>query len=241
MKKIVLFTVLCVGGINGMELEQPSRWNYLPVEIRNQIVEYDGYFRFLPNDIKVNIISLLGTSTSNNLNDVIKDLKLKSLINKQWYATVNDQKAFTALVHVLADKFNTATFDIAQKFNTDASQKYLTLGTAIANAIRKKDIAQVAELIDQGADVNFMENPHRYQFGVKYRGNTLLLTAVMYQNSVDMVKLLLDAGANPNLGAHVFEAYFNIYKKPQHPKVPFADEIPKIRMLLDEARKKITK
>ena len=231
MKKhnaVVLFILLCAGALNGMESEQ-------------------GRFKGLgglPPEVQVMIIQTLHNTYDDNLNaeenlkNIIKDIKATSLVDKELHKIINDmygnQPGFTALAHMLAKKLNISTFRVAQAFNTDASQEYLALGTALANAIRENNSAQVAELISQGADVNFMEKPANLSFlSLKYRGNTLLITAILYKNSADMIKLLLDAGANPNLEGHLFEALFNKFKKTK-----YSEEVAKIRILLDDARRK---
>jgi len=232
MKKIaLLFTILCAGALNGMENPEQGH--------------YKGLGGLSP-EMQVMIIQTLNNtydytlSSKENLKNIINAIKATSLVDKELNETVNDiygnQKGFTALVHVLAKKFNTSTYNVAKEFKTKASQEYLDLGTQLANAIREKDNAKVAELISQDADVNFIENPYRWIMGGKYRGNTILLTAVMYKHLVGSIQLLLDAGANPNLEERALESLFKMFEKSPH-----SEEVSKIRTLLEEARKKITK
>ncbi len=228
MKKIaLLFTILCAGMLNGMEPEQGR---------------FKGWGDLLP-EMKVMVIQTLNTtyddqlSSQENLKNIIAAIKATRLVdtesNKIITTMYGDQSGFMTLAHILAKELNTSTYNVAKEFKTNASQKYLDLGTQLANAIRGKDNAKVAELIIKGADVNFMENPVNMPLHIKYRGNTLLITAIMYQNSAEVIKLLLDKGANPNLENHIFEPLLNKFKKSK-----YSEDASKIRTLLEEARKK---
>src|SRR6476660_2972139 len=104
MKKIVLlFTILCVGALNGME--QPQKGHY-------------GGLAELSPEIQVMIIQSLNTYDKNltpeeNLTNIVNAIKAMSETNKQLHAVVNDMygnlKGFTALVVILAEQFPNMT------------------------------------------------------------------------------------------------------------------------------------
>ncbi len=85
---------------------------------------------------------------------------------------------------MLADKFNTSTEDVASKFSTSVSSEYSKLANNLIDAIYKKDSNQVAQLIKEGADVNFIDD----------RLDTPLKWALNHTNK-DVLKILLHAGA----------------------------------------------
>ncbi len=179
MKKILLFTILCAGQLYGM--------GELKIEVQKDSEA------LLP-ELKKEIISklLVTLATSDNLNDIIKALEISGLR----YDDIND---FTNLLHLLADRFKSATTTIAEEVKTLATneslklvaQKYLSLANAIQMAIIfGGDAAKVAEVIKQGADVN-----------ASYRNGhdaSLLIIAIENRTDAAIIKLLLDAGANPH-------------------------------------------
>ena len=146
MKKIALLftlTLLGAGALNGMEPEHgKSHWH--------------RYGRS-PADVKGLILMYL--HKSDNLDDIIYDIKKASLINKDLNTIVNklygNQKGFTALMHILANKFDKTTETIAEKFNTPVAKHYLDLGEQLNFAIGSADFDTAMQLIKQGADVNY--------------------------------------------------------------------------------------
>ncbi len=116
MKKLtVLFTLLCTASaLNGMK---PERGRYVGMGD-------------LPPEVQAIIVSYL--HTYDNLNDIVKAIKATSETNRQLKEIVNeeygDPKKFKALVHVLANKFNTATKNIAEQLGTAFHHKTLYAG-----------------------------------------------------------------------------------------------------------------
>lgn len=153
----------------------------------------------LPPEVQVLIIQAL--NSYKNLDDVIKAIKAMSLTNKQLNTVLNDiyslenQKRFIKLIHVLAKKFNTTTESIAIELATPAAKKYFELGSALMNEILIEALVtgpncvinKITTLIQQGADVNYTTSENL----------TPLKLAVtrLYPN---IVKLLLNVGAEPN-------------------------------------------
>jgi len=183
MTKIaLLFTLLCAGALNGME--NPEHDHHIGLEK-------------LSPEIQVMIIQDLNTydpnlSDKENLITVIKAINAISRTNQQLNAVVNNvydnQKKFTALVHMLADKSNKNRHSIAYTFKIPASKEYIRLARELFDAITNGNIDKVTQLITQGADVNY-----------NTRAATPLLFTIMGENkNAKMVKLLLDSGANPN-------------------------------------------
>lgn len=67
------------------------------------------------------------------------------------------------------------------------------LSWQLLEATEFADIERMTLLINEGADVNFFEE----KYGQPYRGGSVLFWAIA-SKSVEAVKLLLDAGADPN-------------------------------------------
>jgi ankyrin repeat protein len=73
----------------------------------------------------------------------------------------------------------------------------------LVQAVCKNNTAKVSELLNSGADVN----------GTNKYGMTPLVTAVSYR-SYESAKVLLESGADPNLGVHGYVDYG--YKLPTY-------------------------
>lgn len=138
MKKIVLITFLSVGAFNGMELERTGMED-LPSEVKRLILMY--------------------VYESDNLEDVIYNVKKASVINTELYNIINEIKGFTALVHMLADKFGMTTVEVAKEFNMPIAEKYLKLGYELFDAAESsyKSKYRMGRLIAEGADINFSD------------------------------------------------------------------------------------
>src|SRR5690242_15449786 len=100
MKKIakiaLLFTIACVGQLYGME--KPSYGSLLP-ELKQEIIN-------------------TALATSKNVDEAISMLKKLSALHGVEFDKLFNLKDFTKLVHVLADKFNISTSQVAQKIDT---------------------------------------------------------------------------------------------------------------------------
>ena len=170
MKKIaLLLTIVCAGRLYGMEAENIGS---LPKELHDQLIQ-------------------MAFTTSNNPAETIKAIQFASAVHGVQYDNLKD---FTRLVHLLADKFDTRTDIIANEFRTPAAKTYSTLGYSLIKALGDNTPvghAKVADLIQQGADVNFIS------------GDMPLYKAMRNLN-VEGVKLLLNAGANPTFAKNWF-------------------------------------
>jgi ankyrin repeat protein len=177
MKKLFLISaVLSVGFLNGMSVVGQNRPNVLLPEINEQIIN------------KLIMVS----ATSNDLKTIVKTIEMTGL---RYDNLVN----FTKLVHALENKLNLATTVIAEEIQKLAIQESLKAAAqqyvGLANDLQKKvlfggDGAHITELIKQGADVNAS-----YQNG---HNVSLLALAIEHRSDMNVLKVLLDAGANPN-------------------------------------------
>ncbi len=183
MKKLILlFTILCIGQLYGMEAQHISE---LPGELQKIIIKK-------------------ALAQSNNLDKTINMIgKLSTLYGIQY-----NIKDFTQLVHILADKFNTSTEHIAQEFNTPIAQKYLDLGRKLYNlkVIRYSPlfVNRVTQLMKDGADINFNTiSGHSQEAyidnGVVKLGDTIdsLLKEAIFQLDVEKIKFLFELKAKP--------------------------------------------
>lgn len=179
MKKLaLLFTLLCASMLNGME--QPECSRYADLEMGN-----------LSPEVKAIIVSYL--HTYNKLDAIIDAIKTKSmpstLLTQIITSTEYDnQKKFTALVHMLANKFNVSTATIAHKFATPASMLYVHLGDTLLIAVSQNNLNKIAELFNQHADFNYNTGPEQ---------TTPLLKAALANNQ-ELIQFLIRLRANPN-------------------------------------------
>jgi hypothetical protein len=215
MKKLtLLFALLCTASaLNSMEVQNISD---------------------LPEDIHTHIIKI-ALAPSNDLNEAIKTIKAVMTLRG---ANYDNPEYFTKLVHALANKFGTTTAGVADAINKywfiDTPQEYMDAGHALISAATLGDIDAAKEAIIQwGADVNFTTSGDAGP-------NTALYFAIDKRSpektKLEMVKLLLDAGANPNPQSKhpyfktIFE-YLNDQDMPSELKT-------QIKNLLEDAMKK---
>lgn len=177
MKKIALLSVIfCAGALNGMESERA--WDK---EVQRLIFEHK------------------------NLASVVKVIKDASSINKELNKVVSDgmyanQRAFTQLVHMLADRFVLqakshilTTDEVASMLSTPAAKVYLELGNSLLQVIgNNNDPVAVAQLVKRGADINFSQKEDQF--------TVITPLSVAIEGSKDgIVKLLLTSGVKPRM------------------------------------------
>ncbi len=193
MKKIILLlTMLCVSQLYGME--QPKK------ELSLLEAENIGG---LPKELQ-DRIAQTAIASSNNLDEAITMIKkLSASFGVRYDKLFNNLDDFTQLVHKLANKFKISTIEVSKPFRTPISQKYDVLtfrakermndwnASWVSGSIEdKKDklYASLNQLIKEGLDVN-----------MTYANNYSLLADITSQTkSPTLVKLLLNAGANPH-------------------------------------------
>jgi len=146
MKKLLLLsTLVCAGQMYGMESQEPM-----------------GTFAQLPKELLHQEIIKQAIESSNTLEEAIKAVKMARALSGVQY---DNLKNFTKLVHLLADKFDTTTHEVANEFNTLLAKNYIQLGEQLLqlnnqfnqpNILDKDNIRnKIDQLINDGADVNF--------------------------------------------------------------------------------------
>lgn len=155
-------------------------------------------FSELPIEVKAVLVSILSKGYD-NVDDAIKAIQAVSRTNKELNKLVNEQygklsdqdlEIFTKIVHILADKFKQSTESISQYFKTPIAEKYRRLGEQLISAVRFGNREQIAQLIKQNADINF-------SIVIKNVSFSPLFMAILLE-SVELVKLLIDVGADVN-------------------------------------------
>ena len=182
MKKMILLSALvCAGQMYGMEPEKP------------QSVEFGEEWKTLPNDVKPLILMAL-TQSGNDLDEAIKSIVKASRTTKalNQMINLNDLQGFTKIVHTLANKFNVSTQKVAVQFSTPTSKEYNRL-LREAHWYAREPVGEpitnnINQLIKEGLDVNAIYSD----------GKSLLQRAITDHRSLDLINLLLNAGANPH-------------------------------------------
>ena len=133
MKKLILMcAMICASQLYGMEKEKPSQrqsrlqrmYNYLFGTEESQQPQL-GDWNSLPQEVQILIIQAL--NTGQDLDQTIDAIKAMSITNKALNQMINEMyelKGFTVLVHMLANKFNISTDEVAHKFNTKVAMEY---------------------------------------------------------------------------------------------------------------------
>lgn len=164
----------------------------------SRLIELRGEWKMLPNDVKVLILMALAQS-GDELEESVHNIKKVSLVNRDLNKMLNDLKEFTKIVHIIADKFdNLTSHEVADEFDTSIAKQYIEINESLVLAILSGSPSpeKVIKLLNQGADVNFCTG----FLGIGYGGYGALntpLTFAVRAFSPELVKLLLDAGANP--------------------------------------------
>lgn len=177
MKKIaLLFMIVCAGALNGMEPMKAERISDLPEDVHNEIIKK-------------------ALASGDTLSEVMQTVNVASALRGMRY---NNLKDFTKLVHILAaNTFDTQTDMVAWHLKnfapdmTEIANQYITLTHNLTDAIETRNINAADLSIQQGADVN-------YSFFCEEYGYTIALISAVRNKDKAMVKLLLDAGANPH-------------------------------------------
>lgn len=179
-KMILLWMFLCVGGLNGMEKENPEfkpeiksdlgAFEQLPRELRKEIAQIalvrsatvDEAIKAIQNialiygNTKLDSIAAMNVLISTLPNDLNQAIQAAKKLQG------NNLKDFTSLAHILADKFNVTTEEVAQKFGTPLAEKYKKKGHVLLQNLGKWTTYEkgstedhINNLIQKGADVNF--------------------------------------------------------------------------------------
>jgi hypothetical protein len=201
MKKLsLLFTLMLVGSGSLKGMQEQSEQIHLP-KLPEEVIHTHI---FTKNNIKSfidNIVEQSGDNLDLFINNLIEKPDL-FFVNKQLYNMImNDLTGFTILVHMLADKFDVPTQMVADQFNTPIAKQYVQLASKLIEAIRRyhyntTGLEEIAQLIEKGADINYST------FRVLHRHNEIETLTPLYYGTIygklELMKFLLDAGANPN-------------------------------------------
>jgi hypothetical protein len=195
MKKIVLlFTIVCASQLYGMD---PTS-SFTKVSEDRSLYELQRTgpqnISDLPKDVHNEIIKT-ALATSPDLLRTIEAINVASALRGVRYDNLKD---FTRLVHILSNKFNALDASMIDWFLgyhmpgvALTADEYATLAHDLIDAIEKGQVDTAASLIEQGADVN-------YSFFSEDYGYTSALIIAVRKNDTEIVKLLLNAGANPH-------------------------------------------
>jgi len=197
-KLILLCTMICASELYGMEPQTMGAFASLPEELHKEIVN--------------------ALVKSNDLGQVIEAIQLASTLRGLRYDKLQD---FTKLVHVLAKKFNTGTREIASEFETPIAKTYLDLIKKLFDAFNDMDNDAVANVIKDGADINFTTNTTKLN-GVPMR-LTKVTTPILqcaikqaldnfgvvlsWNEDIALIKLLIDSGAKQE-SAEYYARYY---------------------------------
>jgi hypothetical protein len=176
MKKVaLLFTILCVSILNGME----NHRNHNGSHLENLSVEAQAALNAAFKTGKLDTV----INTIKEISDIDNELYNNVLFNMIY--VIRYLKEFTTLVHILAKEFKMDPYKIAEKFKTPTAKRYVELYKQLEKQIlNKQNITETKKLIAEGADVT--ANP------------MLLFLALLAENpTTTMIKLLLENGANP--------------------------------------------
>jgi len=170
---LLLGALVCAGQIYGMEPQEPM-----------------GAFAQLPKELHQEIIRK-AIESSDTLEEFVKAVNVACALQGVCYDNLKD---FTKLMHMLADKFDTTTHEVAGNFHTSLAEKYIQLGEQLLiiddESSQLDTFDKVTQLINDGADVNFtMRNNMAID-------STPLFVAIQLIN-VDVVKLLMQSGVIP--------------------------------------------
>ena len=193
MKKIALLCALvCAGQLYGME-------SYFAEASKDRLgKEAVGIYtssEMLP-EIKQQIISA-ALASSDSVDEAIDAIKKFSVLHRVPFDILfNDLKTFTKVVNLLKEKFfsKLTLLAIAYKLNPAIAEKYDELNAQLLESIYNGNpIEDIIELLNQGADVNTYAHERFHEMWVE--GTPLRVAAE--KSRVDVVKLLLNSGANP--------------------------------------------
>lgn len=193
MTKIVLFAILSVAALNGMDPTSLS-------ELRRTGLKksHPGHYGLGLGSVPLEIQSILDNCKDGEIEDAILSIRIRCLGDQELENMVNDSHEFTKLVHVVADKFKVSTYAAAKTFKTPIAGEYVTLGDALIRFTEQNNCTALIALIVQGADVNYTKDiNHLIEPTGQYA--TLLIMAVKAQVDTGIIELLLDNGADVSL------------------------------------------
>ncbi len=147
-------------------------------------IEQQNYMTPLLAEIKEQVI--LHLKKSDSVVGAIKNFHSIACVDKESVQFINHPQVMRQIIRTLAQEFKQSTEEIAKRFNTLAARNYSWFSHILFNVSTAQE---VQPLVDQGADVNF--------FNIFYQ--TPLMSAMLKNRSVEVVKQLISAGAQVNV------------------------------------------
>ncbi|HRN77786.1 MAG TPA: ankyrin repeat domain-containing protein [Candidatus Dependentiae bacterium] len=150
----------------------------------------------LPLEIKTIIITHI--TQTNSLDEAINNLKNVPLVNKEFNGLMKNPIVTRYVIQSLAQKFSISRIAFLSNdnlskigLNKEAVEKYFADGSALTEAIYDKDYQRVYSLLRQGVDSNYITD-----MLIEQPRSALMIAA--YTGNADVVRVLLEHGANPN-------------------------------------------
>ncbi len=186
MKKIiVLFTILCAGQLYAMK--RPSKESTL-LETEN--------IGGLPKELQ-DKITQTAIASSDNLDEAITTIKkLSTALGVSYDKLFSNLDDFTRVALTLADRFSIYPFApitpyaVAQKLNTPIAERYMAGYSLLRDAVRWSND-------EMGLDMSLKPLLSNYPGIAKIDPQILFLALEARKNTLEVIKLLLENGANP--------------------------------------------
>mgnify|MGYP002376689954 CR=1 FL=1 len=176
-----LFLILMVAtGVYAMEQTHPASLEYMPPEI------------------KLEIIRLVGTADT--FDEAINNLRALAATNKAFNTWIKNARTTEELVKQLAHTFKIPEISFKSStqgigWNKNAVNRYFAEGNQLVAAVQTNNSRRVEELLKQGADGDFY---HLNSFS--NQPYTPLTLAIVFTRNKEIMGLLLQYGADPNYG-----------------------------------------
>ena len=199
---------------------------------------YQPDFKFtdLPQDMRNEIIGFLTVAiTATSLEKAAQTINALSRVNKELNQKINESVFCLDLIKHLAKKFECSDEQAAEALQIEGSKKRLELQSNFVAALSSSSKDKLELAIRNGADVNFtlrvvgtvpiINYPKDTVKKVEKSSYSTPLIIVLLQNepTKDMyVKVLLDAGANPNIADGAGRTALDIINAN---KVPVSDDV----------------
>lgn len=168
MKKIpLLFTLICVSVLTGMELESIGDQFALPRKVNHCVVGNMELY--------------------NNIDTVIEAIKADSELCPELQVILENKHSedFKTILYILAEKFDLSPCTVARKFNTSAANTYANLCDQLREKLKSHDIAGIKQVLEKGADINGLPTL------------LIVMNDERQAPTAKLIKLLLKHGAYP--------------------------------------------
>lgn len=163
-------------------------------EIQPLLEPNSSVFSTLSPEIFEKIILLLSLhNNAESLEESAKAISSLAQVNKELNELINDSDFCLRLIKILAKKFNLTNQEVAQKLQTQETQRRCEIQNKLYNAIIKDKTNNIINLYTPDIDLEFTYNDTN-QYLTKIV--TPLMLAAIY--SADTIPFLLEVGADIN-------------------------------------------